>query len=244
MFEQKVTFVVGGHSSVAKQLYVELDHTRTFVAISRHTEPIDNVNLIFADAVDPQQMEAAVAQVLEKFGRIDEYIHLVGSILIKPLHQTSLQQWHDTLNTNLNSVFYGLRAVIPAMVRQKQGNIVLVSSVAALLGLANHEAIAAAKGAVAALVPSLACTYAPSNIRVNGLAPALVNSQMAQSLVNNELAMKATLEMIPLKRIATPTDVAAAIAFLCSEKSEFINGQVLPVDGGMSNVRRPPRLSV
>ena len=244
MLEQKVTLVVGGHSSVARQLYVELGHTRTFVALSRHSEPLENVNLIQADAVDAQQMQEAVAQVLEKFGRIDEYIHLVGSILIKPLHQTTVSQWHDVLNVNLNSIYYGLHAVLPAMMRQKQGNIVLVSSVAALLGLANHEAIAAAKGAVASLVPTLASTYALSNIRVNGLAPTLVNSQMAQSLVQNELAMKATVEMIPLRRIATPKDVAGAIAFLCSDSATFINGQVLPVDGGMVSVRRPPRISV
>ena len=242
MFEQKVTLVVGGHSAVAKQLYAELDHTRTFVALSRHADPIENVHLFPADALNPQQMEEAVAQVLEKFGRIDEYVHLAGSIFIKPLHQTSLEQWHETLNTNLNSVFYGLKPVLPAMIRQKQGNIVLVSSVAANMGIANHEAISAAKGGVAALVPALACTYAASNIRVNGLAPALVNSQMALSLVQNELAMKATLEMIPLKRIGTPLDIAGAIAFLCSDKAEFINGQVLSVDGGMSKMRRPPRI--
>lgn len=244
MAEPIMTLIVGGHSSTAHKLMEKLSaRNHVIAAVTRRGEDVPGVFTAHADAIHPEEMEAAIAKVHAEFGRIDNYVHLVGSILLKPLHQLTVEQWRDTLELNLSSVFYGLKPALPFMMHRKQGHIVLVSSVAALIGIANHEAMAASKGGVASLVPALACSYLTSNIRVNGVAPALVNSQMAQPLVHSEISMKGTLEMTPLHRIAEPEDVANVISFLLSPEADFMTGVVLPVDGGLSTVRRPPKVS-
>ena len=106
----------------------------------------------------------------------------------------------------------------------------------------NHEAISAAKGAVEALTRSLSMTYSNYGIRTNCIAPSLTNTKMAKFLVQNDLAVKSTVTLNAIKRIGEPIDVAQAISFLLSEKSSFITGQIISVDGGLSHVRTPPKI--
>ena len=112
-----------------------------------------------------------------------------------------------------------------------------MSSCAAGVGLANHEAIAAAKGGVEALVRSAAATYAGAGIRFNAVAPGLVATPMARKITENEGALKASVAMHPLGRIGRPEEVASAIAFLLGPQSAWTTGQVLGVDGGLARVK-------
>jgi len=115
--------------------------------------------------------------------------------------------------------------------------VVLVSSAAARIGLANHEAIAAAKAGVAGLVLSAAATYARARIRVNAVAPGLVDTPLARGITSNDLATKASIAMHPLGRLGRPEDVARGILFLLDPVNDWVTGQMLGVDGGLADLK-------
>jgi NAD(P)-dependent dehydrogenase (short-subunit alcohol dehydrogenase family) len=190
-----------------------------------------------ADATESPQVDAAVNAAVEQFGKIDGAVNLVGSILLKPAHLTSDQEWRQTLALNLDSAFYLLRAAAKTMMTSGGGSVVLVSSVAARLGLTNHEAIAAAKAGVSGLVLAAAASYAARGIRVNAVAPGLVRTPLTARLTQNEATLKASVAMHPLGRIGEPADIASAIEWLLNPAQGWVTGQVLSVDGGMGAVR-------
>ena len=190
-----------------------------------------------ADATESPQVDAAVNAAVEQFGKIDGAVNLVGSILLKPAHLTSDQEWRQTLALNLDSAFYLLRAAAKTMMTSGGGSVVLVSSVAAKLGLTNHEAIAAAKAGVSGLVLAAAASYAARGIRVNAVAPGLVRTPLTARLTQNEATLKASVAMHPLGRIGEPADIASAIEWLLNPAQGWVTGQVLSVDGGMGAVR-------
>lgn len=190
------------------------------------------------DATDAASVDAAVQDAVARFGRLDGVVNAVGSLLLKPAHHTRDEEWLQTLTTHATSSFYALRAAVRVMQTQEGGgSIVLVSSAAARIGLANHEAIAAAKGAIEGLVRSAAATYAARQIRINAVAPGLVRSKLTERIVNNEAALKASLALHPLGRVGEPDDVARAIAFLVDPAQSFITGQILGVDGGLADLK-------
>lgn len=189
------------------------------------------------DATDAAAVEAAVARAVEAHGRLDAAANCVGSILLKPAHLTSPDEFARTIALNLTTAFNLVRSAAKVMVRQGSGSIALVSSVAAQRGLVSHEAIAAAKAGVEALARSAAASYARQGIRVNCVAPGLVRTPLAAALTANEAALKASTALHPLGRIGEPDEVAAALAWLLHPAQGWITGQVLGVDGGMAHVQ-------
>ena len=185
-------------------------------------------------ACGPQSV--APTKVLSPAGTLQGATNLVGSILLKPATSTSDAEFDETFTLNAKTAFYVLRAAAKAM-QNTGGSIVLASTVAATIGLANHEAIAAAKGAVNGLVLSAAATYAPRNIRVNAVAPGLVKTPLASRITSNEMAMKASIAMHPLGRVGEPDDVAACIAWLLDPATTWVTGQIIGIDGGLGSVR-------
>jgi len=188
------------------------------------------------DATRFEEVDACVEKSLQLHGRLDGVANCIGSLLLKPAHSTSEAEWLATVATNLTTAFAVVRAGAKAMMATG-GSIVLVSSAAARIGLANHEAIAAAKAGVIGLTLSAAATYGQRGIRVNCVAPGLVRTPMTARLTANEASLKASTAMHALGRIGEPQDVAAAIEWLLSPDQSWITGQVLGIDGGLGSVR-------
>lgn len=191
------------------------------------------------DAADPDAVDALADRAAETLGGLSGIVNCVGSILLKPAHLTSTAEWQATLAANLTSGFACVRAA-GRLLRADGGSVVLVSSAAARIGLANHEAIAAAKAGIIGLVLSAAATYARQRIRFNAVAPGLVRTPLTRGLVSSEPAEKASVAMHPLGRLGEPEDVARAICFLLDPAQSWITGQVLGVDGGLADVKARP----
>ena len=188
------------------------------------------------DATKSAEVDAVFAGALEAFGKLSGAACLVGSILIKPAHLTTDDEFEETMNLNVRTAFYTLRAAVKSMMTTG-GSVVLASTVAAQIGLANHEAISTAKGAINGLVKSAAASYAGRGIRVNGVAPGLVNTPLAKKITSSEMTLKVSTAMHPLGRIGEPDDIATPITWLLDPKTSWVTGQMISVDGGMSVVR-------
>lgn len=188
------------------------------------------------DATQFEETSTCAEAIAQRLGRLDGVANCVGSLLLKPAHTTTETEWMATLATNLTSAFAVLRAAAKAM-SANGGSIVLVSSAAGRLGLANHEAIAAAKAGVIGLTLSAAATYAPRGIRINCVAPGLVRTPMTARLTANEASLKASTAMHALGRVGEPADVAGAMEWLLGPDSGWVTGQVLGIDGGLASVR-------
>lgn len=177
-----------------------------------------------------------VASLVEQAGEIDGAVNLVGSIVLKASHQMSEAEFRETIDLNLTSAFALVRAAAKAL-RKNGGSIVLMSSCAATLGLANHDAIAAAKAGVEGLVRASAATYANSGVRINAVAPGLVDTPLAEGITKSDPAKKASIAMHPLGRIGEPADIARAIEWLLDPAASWVTGQTIGVDGGLARVR-------
>jgi NAD(P)-dependent dehydrogenase (short-subunit alcohol dehydrogenase family) len=191
------------------------------------------------DASDPDAIDACADLAVSALGSLTGIANCVGSLLLKPAHLTSTADWNGTLAANLSSAFGCVRAA-GRLLKADGGSVVLVSSAAARVGLANHEAIAAAKAGVIGLMLSAAATYARQRIRFNAVAPGLVRTPLTKGLVSSELAEKASVAMHPLGRLGEPEDVARAIAWLLDPAQGWITAQVIGVDGGLADVRGRP----
>ena len=188
------------------------------------------------DARDFDQVAEVFQEVKRLPGTLSGAVNCVGSILLKPAHLTTAAEFDDTIATNLASAFATVRSAARAM-RRGGGSVVLVSSAAASIGLANHEAIAAAKAGVEGLVRAAATTYAQANIRVNAVAPGLVDSTMSRRIIDNPRALETSLALHPLGRVGRPDEIAALIDWFLGPESDWVTGQVWGVDGGLATLK-------
>jgi NAD(P)-dependent dehydrogenase (short-subunit alcohol dehydrogenase family) len=180
-------------------------------------------------------LEACVAETGQAPSAL---VNCAGSVLMAPLHRTREQQYRDCMQANLDTSFFALGAFVDSCLKSKRaGNAVLVSSVTAQIGVSNHEAIAAAKAAVESLARSAAASYSRDKIRVNAVAPGLMRSRSTEWLFSTQKNTRQLDAQYPLGRHGKVEDVADAIAWLVSDRAEWITGQVLPVDGGFTAVR-------
>lgn len=237
-----VMLITGGSGGIGRALAGRLRQQGcTVVIAARDADRLQaastelGVEQAQVDVTVSAEVDALVAGVLQRHGRIDGVAHCVGSILLKPLHLTSDEDWARTLQLNLTSAFHVVRAVVAK--HRAPLSIALVSSSAAGIGLPNHEAIAAAKAGLEGLVRSAAATYAGRGVRVNAVAPGLVRTPLAARITGSEAALKTSISLHPIGRIGEPDDVAAVLAHLLDPASSWITGQVIGVDGGMSRVR-------
>lgn len=193
------------------------------------------------DATETQEVDGLFEKAVEEFGRVDGAANCVGSFMLKPAHLTTDKEFSETLSLNLNTAFATVKAAARHM--PEGGSVVLLSSVAARVGLANHEAVAAAKGAVTGLMLASAASYVARGLRFNAVAPGLVQTRMTENVTRSDTARQASLDLHPLGRLGEPEDIASAIAWLLDPAQGWMTGQVIGVDGGLSTLRPLPRRS-
>jgi NAD(P)-dependent dehydrogenase (short-subunit alcohol dehydrogenase family) len=189
-----------------------------------------------ADGSDWSQLDAVVSSAEGLLGGINAAINLAGSVLLKPIHLSSKVEWDATVAANLTSAAGLMRVAIPRLMASG-GSIVLMSSAAASIGLANHEAIAACKAGIEGMVRSAAATYAAKKIRVNAVAPGLVQTPLTERIWSNVRSAEMSLSLHPLGRFGTPDDIARAILWLASPDQSWVTGQTIGVDGGLGTLK-------
>ncbi len=187
---------------------------------------------IQADISVPEGAEQLVREAEAALGPLDAVVCNAGTALVPQLlTDTAVHQWRNLMDIDLDGMFYTLRTAVPGLVRRKRGAIVTVSSMWGITGGSCEAPYSAAKAGVIGLTKALAKELGPSGIRVNCVAPGVIDTAMNGHLSPKELA--ALGEEAPLCRIGRPEEVAQAIYFLASDQASYITGQVLPVDGGM-----------
>ncbi|MGF1467090.1 MAG: SDR family NAD(P)-dependent oxidoreductase [Sandaracinaceae bacterium] len=245
MSDQQRFLIFGGTGGIGSALATRLHRRGARLVISaRGAERGEamarslDAAFVAGDVRDDGVVDGAFAQAIDRLGGLDGVALAVGSILLKPAHLLRDEEWEDTLALNLTSAFRVVRAAAKRM-GKTGGSVVLFSTTAALHGLPNHEAIAAAKAGVDGLVRSAAATYASRGLRFNAVAPGLVETPLAARITGSERARETSLRMHPLKRLGAPDDIARVAEWLLTDDSSWVTGQTVAVDGGISTVASP-----
>lgn len=239
----KSFLIVGASSDIALELGQRLlskGHSVTLLARDTHrVQPLvdQGAQLIQGDALDKEVVQSAVDAAKENGeGSLAGVAHLVGSLVLRPPHALTLDAFNEVIHTNLSSAFLTLSIACKTMLRSGGGRLVFTSSVAATLGLMNHEAIAAAKGGVESMVRSAASTYSQRGIRLNVVAPGLTDTRLAETLLRSDAMREAAVGKIPLRRINEKQEIASTIEWLLDGAPDNITGQTFHLDGGMSQI--------
>ncbi|MCU0572933.1 MAG: SDR family oxidoreductase [Syntrophobacteraceae bacterium] len=227
--------VVGGSSGIGFEIVVRLMEQNHEIYVGSRTNDrltgFEGVRHVGIDVREPQSHLEGLPEVMNGL------VYCPGTIRLKSFNRLTREDFLDDLQINFLGAVSLIQACLPNLRRSARGaSIVLFSSVAVRTGMALHASIAAAKGAVEGLARSLAAEFAP-HIRVNAIAPSLVDTPLAGDLLSSEEKRHAAAERHPLKRIGRPQDVADLAVFLLSDAAGWITGQVLHVDGGMSTLR-------
>jgi NAD(P)-dependent dehydrogenase (short-subunit alcohol dehydrogenase family) len=236
-----IALITGASGGIGRALANEL-HAQGLrvVAVGRDAGRLADVPAtlrVAADTTTPEGAALAFAACNEALGAAPTLLaHCVGSTLIAPLHRTRVDAYREAMRVNLDSAVFVMQAWIAAL-QGGSGAAVFASSVVARIGVANHEAIAAAKGGVEALVRSAAATYAAQGLRVNAIAPGMTDTPMTAGLLKLPAMREGAARQYPLGGVQTAAQVAAVMAWLLGDGAARLTGQVIAVDGGFSTVR-------
>jgi NAD(P)-dependent dehydrogenase (short-subunit alcohol dehydrogenase family) len=227
----KNILLIGGSYGIGLSIAKALANDNNVFVASRTAEGLSNLNVTHltfdaqTDTLDISKLPAV----------IDGLVYCPGSINLRPFKGLKIETFESDLQINFLDMVKVVQTVLPQLTASNQSSIVLFSSVAASMGMPFHTSVAAAKGAIEGFAKALAAEYAPK-IRVNVIAPSLTNTPLADKFLNNETKQEKSAERHPLKRFGQPDDLAQMATFLLSEKSSWMSGQILHVDGGMSTL--------
>lgn len=227
----KNMLLIGGSYGIGLSIAKELEKDHNVFVASRTAEALNGLNVIHipfdasTDTLDASKLPAI----------IDGLVYCPGTINLRPFKGLKIDTFESDLQINFLNMVKIVQTLLPQLTASNQSSIVLFSSVAASMGMPFHTSVAAAKGAIEGFAKALAAEYAPK-IRVNVIAPSLTNTPLADKFLNNESKQEKSAERHPLKRFGQPDDLAQMAVFLLSEKTSWMSGQIVHVDGGMSTL--------
>ena len=227
----KNILLIGGSYGIGLAIAKALENDNNVFVASRTAEGLSGLNVTHL-AFDAQTDTLDISKLPAV---IDGLVYCPGSINLRPFKGLKIETFESDLQINFLDMVKVVQTVLPQLTASNQSSIVLFSSVAASMGMPFHTSVAAAKGAIEGFAKALAAEYAPK-IRVNVIAPSLTNTPLADKFLNNETKQEKSAERHPLKRFGQPDDLAQMATFLLSEKSSWMSGQILHVDGGMSTL--------
>jgi meso-butanediol dehydrogenase/(S,S)-butanediol dehydrogenase/diacetyl reductase len=241
-FEGKVVIVTGAGSGIGAGTARRFLREGAFVVLNGRRERKLHETIAGFDAAksfvhsgdvsDEEYVKRLVGDTIAKFEKLDVLVNNAGFAIFGPFAQTTTEDWRKTMATDLDGVYFGCREALPHLLKTK-GSIVNLASASGLGGDWGMSSYNAAKGAVTNFTRSLALEYGSRGVRINAVAPSLTSTDATVDLQKSEAVMAAFRDRLPIGRAATPDDIAGAIAFLASEDAVFINGVILPVDGGL-----------
>lgn len=243
-FKDKIALITGASRGIGRAIAERLSLSGTRVIANYHNSEKEitslvktlqnkhcNIEAVRADVTNGKDVEKMVDEVVKRYERIDILINNAGLKRDSFLALMSDEDWEKVIDTNLKSVYYVTKWVSRIMIRQHSGNIVNISSLSAFKGLAGQTNYAASKGGVVSFTRAAAQELGRYGIRVNAVAPGLVETDIVKDMDREML--KGLSQKIPLGRIGRPDDIVGAVLFLVSNQSDYITGQTLLIDGGL-----------
>jgi 3-oxoacyl-[acyl-carrier protein] reductase len=227
----KNILLIGGSYGIGNAIAKALQGNNKVFVACRTNENLQGMNVTHipfdasADVLDTTQLPEV----------IDGLVYCPGSINLRPFRGLKFETFESDMQINFFSMVKVLQTVLPQLSASVQASVVLFSTVAVKMGMPFHTSISAAKGAIEGFAIALAAEYAPK-IRVNVIAPSITNTPLADKFLNNDEKKEKSSQRHPLKRFGKPEDIASMAAFLLSEESSWMSGQILHVDGGMSSL--------
>ena len=239
---ERVALVTGASRGIGRAIAQRLARQGAFVvaaARGSNAQPVvdeivgagGGAEAYALDVTEPGAAEVAVKQVMERHGRIDVLVNNAGITKDQLMLRMKREDWDAVLSTNLTAAFALTQAALKPMIRQRRGRIVCISSVVGQSGNAGQANYAASKAGLIGFAKSVALEVASRSITVNVVAPGLIETDMTRAIT--ETTREEWAAKIPLGRLGTPDDVAAAVCFLASDEASYITGQVVAVNGGM-----------
>ena len=233
MMKNKNILVIGGSSGIGLALVTLLSPDNNVYVASRSSERIDGlkVNYIPFDATKDTIDTSLLPETL------DGFVYCPGSINLRPFKGLKIEAFTDDFEINVLGAIKSLKSVLGLLLAStKASSVVFYSTVAVQTGMPFHSSISASKGAVEGLTRSLAAEFAPK-IRVNAIAPSIVDTPLASKFLNNDVKMEKANERHPLGRIGTAKELADVTAFLLGDQSSWMTGRILQIDGGIGNLK-------
>ena len=226
---KKNILLIGGSHGIGFSLAKQLQKEHSVYIASRTNDQLEalEVNYISFDATKDSLDTSTLPD------KIDGFVYCPGNINLKPFKMMSLETFEEDMHLNFFGLVKVVKAVLPKM--SEGASMVFFSTVAVGLGMPFHTSVASAKGAIEGFAKSLAAEYAPK-LRVNVIAPSLVDTPLAERLLNNDKKKEKMAERHPLKRVGEASDIADIAKFLLSDNSGWMTGQIIGVDGGMSTL--------
>ena len=229
----KVAIVTGGTKGIGEAIANKLNSLGAKVIICSREKAKSKHYFIQCDVSKSEDVKKLMNEVIAKFKKIDILVNNAGIYPTVELKDMTEEQWDQMMSINLKGTFNFTRAVIPYMIKQKSGNIVNLSSIAGILGFESMIHYCTTKAGIRGFTMASAVELAKYGIRVNAIAPGLIDTPGVRNLMG-EKGIKGFVQQVPLKRHGVPNDIAETAAFLVSNSSSYITGQIIVVDGGFS----------